>query len=152
MTIDASLDQMPAAAREILELYKERSEQLRFPDLDTETLADAAGALRDARGQVASAREALERARASEQRQEEVLLAMSRRAFAYARVYAQTDPELADRLGAFALAQDDRKPRRVGKKKKPVEADGRGDGGRKRAAPSDASGELPFDEGQVGLG
>ncbi|CAN5794532.1 hypothetical protein BH09MYX1_BH09MYX1_51420 [soil metagenome] len=86
----------------ILELFAGPLKAVRFPDLDAETLTNAAAALEDARLAVTTAEASLEAARRALAEKEDLLERASERALAYARVYAIERPDLRAVIDAAA--------------------------------------------------
>lgn len=134
-------DPIPQAAREVLTLFQERSEELAFPDVNIDTLQELEQALEQAGQEVLAAQQELEHARNTRQTREAELLALARRAFAYARVFAETDPELADALRDMEFAKPERSER---KERTPARRRKQGSPATP-ARPSGPSQELPFD-------
>lgn len=111
---------IPEAAREVIALYRARADTLRFPDMNLDVLVAVAEALVETRQRVAAIAEQLEQERAEAQTSEEALMLASRRAVAYARVFAETDPALSDAVSDLLLskASDRPKPTRNGRRRK----------------------------------
>jgi len=102
------------AAQSVLELYASELAELRFPDVDRETLAAAAARVVADAESLAAAEAALSAAREVLQDSQEALLGKCHRALAYARIFAEDNPELTQRIEAIAL------PRRGQKTASPV--------------------------------
>ena len=96
-------DAIAPAIQSVLDLYASELSHLHFPDIDADTLAEHARKVRDEAATVAAAEVALESARAGLEARKEALLARAHRALAYARVFAEDEPQLAARLDAIAL-------------------------------------------------
>jgi hypothetical protein len=97
--------------RTAIDLFQTALAEVRFPDVDARTLASAAAEV-DAAGQaVATAQAALDSARCALQERQDALLAKVQRAIAYARVYAENDEALTQRLDAIALPRAGRSTR-----------------------------------------
>lgn len=140
MTADSDNGQVPKAAREVLELYETRADTLCFPDVDAPRLRDLQQQMQHTRASVDDAQAALAAAQAAHRDSEAKLLAMVQRAFAYARIFSETDPALARALDGFVLARperQERKPKAERKKKNIKESD--------RGKPDVPAGELPFE-------
>lgn len=137
----ADFDQVPQAAREVIELYETHAADLCFPNVDADTLSASQQEFLQSCVAVEAAQQALAQARAAQREQEEALVALARRAYAYACVYAEADPDLAHSLTRFKMAQPER-PERA--KSKPT---GRKRRSSKEAPDSDKGDgtELPFD-------
>lgn len=133
--LDLALHARPAAAREIIDLFQRHSEVLRFPDVDAESLQALGTEVAEASVDVAKAEAMLCAAREEQQRRQECLLLHAKRALAYARVFAETDPEMMEELSNLALARPKvEKPARTRHRKRAAKAE----------AASEAPGALPF--------
>jgi hypothetical protein len=95
----------------VLELFATTFAELRFADVDSQTLEHLATDVRSAADIVASAELALEAARSALQEKQDALLQHAQRALAYARVYAENDEALGARLEAITLPRATRRPR-----------------------------------------
>lgn len=123
-------DPVPSAVVSLLQVFAQELTDVSFPDVDGATLGLASlderanivrrqtEELEALRARVAVARDALEGARVDLGRHAE-------RALAYARVYAEGQPELSDRLAAIPLgrAAKTKSPRRKGKRGRGKAAD-----------------------------
>jgi hypothetical protein len=103
MSMSDSLDPVPAPVRALMQLLAGELQALRFPDVDGESLAAAAGDVEAAADAVADADAALETARQRLGEQQEALLTRAHRAFGYLRVFAEGDAQLEARLEPIAL-------------------------------------------------
>jgi hypothetical protein len=92
-------------ARDVLALFSDTLSDLRFPDVDGDRLELAASELEQAQDEVESAEAALEAARAKRDEANHALEALARKALAYARVFADSDPELAAKVEAIGGAR-----------------------------------------------
>lgn len=110
-------------ARQVLGLYEQRADELRFPGVTFESLAAQADRIDQFSESVAKAKRELAEAQAAQQAAETELAEAARRAFAYAQVYAQEHEALRTELEAFVYASGD-KPRR--KKREVQEGQPRG--------------------------
>lgn len=95
----------PSAAREVIDLFEQHADVLRFPDVDADSLRALGDEVSEASLEVAKAEAALRAAREEQQRREQELLLQAKRAVAYARVFAEADPELMEQLSALTLAR-----------------------------------------------
>ena len=93
----------------LLELFKTDLRDLKFPDVDAERLSEAAGAVFAAAEDVSAAEAVLDSARAELQRNQEALLQKGQRALAYARVWAEEQPELLEKLALIHLPRPGRR-------------------------------------------
>lgn len=107
----SSMSNITNAVRPLLEIFATDLRDVRFGELDATTLATVAAQVDAAADAVASAQLAVEGARARLQEREETLLQQAQRALAYARVYADANPELGPRLDAIALPRPVRRAR-----------------------------------------
>jgi hypothetical protein len=105
------MDAIPTAIQTVLELFETTFADARFADIDTKTLARAAVDVQEVATVVASAQAALDSARGALQEQQDALLERVQRAIAYARVYAENDEGLIQRLNAITLPRPARKTR-----------------------------------------
>ena len=110
-------------AREVLGLYEQRADELCFPGVTFESLAAQANRIDQLSENVEKARLELAAAQAAQHAAETEVVEATRRAFAYALVYAQEHAELRTDLQAFVYANAD-KPRR--KKREVQEGQPRG--------------------------
>jgi hypothetical protein len=96
-------DPIPSPVQEVLALFDTELASLKFGDLEPATLVGAADEVRLVAASVARAQAELDAARAVLAEKVEALLQKAHRALAYARVYAEDQPELASRIEAIAL-------------------------------------------------
>ena len=134
MTQDLS-DELPPLVREVLEVFEDELAEVRFGDLDAERLHEVAARVRAAEAEVEEARVLLDAARRLYEEELAGLTALAQRALAYARIYAENDPDLAERLAP--LAEPEAAPPRRRKPKRRAEAEVR---------------ELPFEGLRVAVG
>lgn len=102
---------LPQGAREVLGLYEQRASELCFPGVTFESLATHAERIDELSKNVEKARLELVAAQAAQGAAEMEFVETTRRAFAYAQVFAQAHEELRTDLEKFAYASAD-KPRR----------------------------------------
>jgi hypothetical protein len=107
MTTDA----ISPAIQNLLELFATSLADVRFADLDGQTLARLAAAVDTAAEAVASAQSTLDAARDSLNERQDTLLHQSQRALAYARVFAESDETLTAQLDAISLPRPTRRSR-----------------------------------------
>jgi hypothetical protein len=105
-------DPVSSAVQEVVDLFTKELTHLRFGDLEAGVLAGSADEVNAVAAEVAGAEAVLESARARLAEKQDVLLQKAQRALAYARVYAEGQPELASRIEQIALP---RGPRRTTK-------------------------------------
>jgi len=98
----------------VLDLFADPLRDLRFADVDATTLGELAASTEAAAEVVLAAETELARARRALQDRQDALLLQAQRALAYARVYAESDPGLAERLEQVALPRGPRRPRADG--------------------------------------
>jgi len=94
---------VPAPIQTVLELFENELATLKFPDIDQAVLSEAAHAVYQHAESVARAEAALQAAREALQESQELLLQKCQRAVAYARVYAEENAVLCDKLDAIGL-------------------------------------------------
>lgn len=102
-------DSISPALRELLELFATDLSDVKFPDVDTEVLGEAAVQVRQKAEAVARAQAALDAARQALNESQESLLQKGQRALAYAKVFAEDDAELGAKLEAIHLPRPVRK-------------------------------------------
>lgn len=105
----------------LLDLFSSDLEGTRFGDVDASSLAALAAHVATADEAVASAQAALDAARTELAVRNEALLAHAHRALAFARVYAENNPELTARLAAITLPKP---ARRKGEEAAPTSTEG----------------------------
>jgi hypothetical protein len=108
------MDAIPSPIQSLLDLFASALVEVRFADVDAQTLARAAADVQAAAAVVSTAQAALDDARHALQERQESLLAHAQRAVAYARVFAENDEALSERLGAIALPRPARRARSNG--------------------------------------
>ena len=102
------MDAIPPPIRTALDLFETALVDVRFADLDAKTLARAAADVHAVAAVVASAQAALDSARSALQERQDILLERVQQAIAYARVYAENDEALTQRLQAISLPRSPR--------------------------------------------
>lgn len=98
-------DSIPGFAQQVIALYTDALSEVRFPDLDLEVLENTAADLRNALLSVERATAELDAARAAAQQHGELLEARAERALSYARVFAQGNGPLSERIAAIGRSQ-----------------------------------------------
>lgn len=111
---------LPEPIRAVLDLFAGPLVEVRFPDIDHERLSEAASVVEQRREQLQLALEAVQRARETLESAQRELEQQARRAHAYASIYAQTDPELAERLAAIKLEARKLAPKKKRRPRKPA--------------------------------
>jgi hypothetical protein len=147
-------DPVPSLAHEVITLFADALADVRFPDLDSERLEQLAAGARAAQLELERAEDALLQAQTRVAEHAAVLLAAAERGLAYARVFAQGDDALSERL-----AQLGSKPASTGRREEPVKRRARKAPGRAGSGgalfgdgaqpPADAAGEPDHEEGGV---
>ncbi len=137
-------DPISPSMRTLLEVFSTDLSEVKFPDVDSEILEEAAAKVRAQAEAVARAQAALEAARQALADGQDALLQKGQRALAYARVFAEEDIDLSMKVEAITLPKrgarseavtetasqnDDTSPRRRGRPPKsrpsaPLFADG----------------------------
>ena len=102
---------VPAPIQTLLDLFTTSLAEVRFADVDGQTLARAAEQVEKAAESVAAAQSALDSAREALQEKQDALLQQAQRALAYARVYAESDDGLSAQLEAVTLPRATRRAR-----------------------------------------
>jgi hypothetical protein len=99
----------------ILDLFATALADVRFADLDATALANLADEVRSVAELVVSAQAALASAEEALRERQGALLKQVQRAVAYARVYAESDEVLTQRLESVALPRSERQARSADK-------------------------------------
>ncbi|PRP90021.1 hypothetical protein ENSA5_68810 [Enhygromyxa salina] len=94
---------LPEPVRAVLALFEGPLEDVRFPDVDRDTLRASVAEVERRRASLQAALETVSAARAELEEGQSALLAQVRRAHAYASVYAERDEQLAAAVGAIKL-------------------------------------------------
>jgi hypothetical protein len=112
-------DPIAPLPRATLELYRESLREVRFPDLDFDSLSHTAAELCEAQLEVECIEAALLTARDAVRERAEQLSAQAERALSYARIFAAGNPALSQRVAAVeAMAKGGvEAPRTPGKKR-----------------------------------
>lgn len=134
----------PLAA--LIDVFGEHAQALCFPDVDHSTLEALATELRQAAAEVERQERALAQARQALDERREVLRARAERGLAYARIFAEDDDELRERLEAIELGGAARPASKRAGKKAPPRRTRR----TKPAVADETVTELPFAGGKGG--
>jgi hypothetical protein len=115
----ARFDPIAPLPRATLELYRDSLREVRFPDLDFDSLSHTAAELCAAQLEVECIEAALLSARDAVRERAELLNSQSERALSYARIFAVGNPALSQRVAEVeALAKGGvEAPRAPGKKR-----------------------------------
>jgi len=105
------MEAIPAPVRAILDLFATELGAVHFADVDAQSLARLAADVDGAAAAVDAAQAALDATRSALHERREALLQQAHRALAYARVYAESDAALSERIDAIALPRPARRPR-----------------------------------------
>ncbi len=105
---NASAPGIPASVQEVVDLYQRRAEQLRFPGVDADALVSAVEEFRVLSSQVERLRAEAQGAQRAAAEAEAQLVALGKRAFAYAKLYAEDDVTLGEELGGFHFAKPEK--------------------------------------------
>jgi hypothetical protein len=105
----------PASVRAVLELFEGPLAEVRFPDIDRETLARAETEVEARRADLQRALEAVSSAREILETAQAALFEQARRAHGYATVFANGDPELLEELAKIDLDARDLAPKKRGR-------------------------------------
>jgi hypothetical protein len=105
----------PQAVQSVLELFKGPLAELRLADVDAKGLESLAAEVEAAATAVQEQEAHLAELRLALSERQEALLSLAQRALAYARVYAESDEALSEKLNAISLprATKPRKSERV---------------------------------------
>ena len=103
-------DPVPPLARSVIALFAEALPNVRFPDMDLSVLESAADDLRAAQVELEQIEAELAASRAALLQQAEQLTLRAQKALAYARVFAESDPELAERVQTIGQTQKPMSP------------------------------------------
>lgn len=106
-------DPISPALQDLLKLFGQELATVKFPDLDRAVLEEAAAGVKEKAEAVARAQAALDAARQSLHESQEALLQKGQRALSYARIYAEDDAELSEKLEAISLPRPLRKAPRA---------------------------------------
>jgi hypothetical protein len=104
-------DAISPPIQSLLDLFTTSLADVRFADLDGQTLARLAEGVVTAADTVAAAQSALDAARDALNERQETLLHQAQRALAYARVFAESDETLTAQLDAISLPRAARRTR-----------------------------------------
>jgi hypothetical protein len=101
--------ELPSFVHALLQLFEGSLRDVRFPDADGEALKNAVAAYQTAQAAVTTAEASLQSARTQLNEADAALARVSQRALAYARIYAQENPELLATLpGAKSVTKRSR--------------------------------------------
>jgi hypothetical protein len=99
----SSSNSLPEPIRALLDLFRGPLAEVRFPDVDRDTLTEAEAEVERRRAELAQALEVVQSARESLEQGQQALLDQARRAHAYASVFAQDDASLSAALAEIKL-------------------------------------------------
>ena len=138
---------IPAPIQMLLDLFTSSLADVRFADVDGQTLGRCAAEAESAAESVAAAQAALDVARETLRLKQDVLLLRAQSALAYARVYAEGDDALSAQLDSVSLPRSTRRPRAeeglvLSAQPQPAP---RPRGRPRKAQVADATAELPVD-------
>lgn len=94
---------IPESVRAVLALFEGPLAEVRFPQVDRESLAAQAAEVELRRVELQRALETVQAARSCLEQDQRALLEQARQAHAYATVFAMEDPPLAEQLAAIKL-------------------------------------------------
>lgn len=106
-------DPVSSAVQEVVDLFTAELSELRFGDLEGAVLARAVDEVKAIAIEVTVAEATLEAVRARLNEKQDALFQKAQRAIAYARVYAEGQPELAARIDQIALPRPARRTARI---------------------------------------
>ena len=96
-------DTIDPAVADLLALFSGPLQGVRFPDVDHAILSELADTVKRSADEVEQARAMLDAAEAELEERRQALLTRAQRAMAYARIYADGNPELEGELDRIAL-------------------------------------------------
>ncbi len=135
MTHETAEPPVPTSIQAVLALFDNELAELKFPDLDRSVLQQAAHSVGTHAEELARAEAAVQAARELVAESQELLLQKCQRALAYARVYAEDNLELLQKLELISLPRSGR-VRSVAVSSSPPEARPSGRRGRRANTPS----------------
>jgi hypothetical protein len=140
MAVEITMNPIPTAIQEVLDLFEDQLAPLTFGGLETRVLTSAAETVRLAADALVAAEAAAEAARAVLAERQDELAQKAHRALAYARIYAEDHPPLLEKVEAIALP---RAGRRAPREEEPAQT-GHVPSPRRRGRPpkNDANGSL----------
>ncbi len=109
---------VPAEVQEVLDLFEDDLAEVRFPDVDIEVLTSHVAIVEEHLKEAEITRAAFEQARIRLEEAQSELRSKAKRALAYAKIFADGDEALAERLGAMTLGGEPpqkKKPKRKSK-------------------------------------
>ncbi len=148
MSDSHSSDPIGRPLRAALELFEDALSEVRFPDVSAELLRSKAAAVAARADALRAAHEALADAEAALAAERAGLAELAGKALAYARIYAEGRPEIAQRLAAVELTEVGSDAKRRGRPRKRAS----GETGAMDALPPALPFESPADEAPNGLG
>lgn len=105
---------IPAPIQTLLDLFTTSLADVRFADVDGQTLGRCAAEVESAADALAAAQAVLDAARETLQLKQDALLQRAQCALAYARVYAEGDEALSGQLDVVSLPRSTRRSRAEG--------------------------------------
>jgi hypothetical protein len=102
-------DPISPALQDLLKLFGQELATVKFPDIDRGVLEEAAAVVKERAEAVARAQAALDAARQSLHESQDALLQKGQRALSYARIFAEDDAELSEKLDTISLPRPVRK-------------------------------------------
>ena len=106
------LDSIPTPILEFIALFEAELGSVRFPQVDHGSLLALAEKVRARAAAVDAIQEQLDEARNDLHAAHGELLRLAKRGLAYAKVFADGDDELTERLASVTLPKENNKPRR----------------------------------------
>lgn len=103
---------IPESVRAIVNLFGDPLADVRFPDIDRDRLLAAVAEVEQRSSDLQHALETVQAARTELEAAQSELHELARRAHAYARVFAEGDPELTERVARIAIAEQVPAPKR----------------------------------------
>jgi hypothetical protein len=97
---------IPESVRAIVNLFGEPLADVRFPDVDRDRLLAAVAEVEQRNADLQHALATVQAARAELEASQAELHDLARRAHAYAKVFAEGDPELAEQVASIAITEE----------------------------------------------
>lgn len=144
MSTDPTNDVVPSDVGEFLDIYAEELPDVRFPDVDRDSLEALAGQVRERAAELARLHEEVRQAREALDQAQDELRKAACRGLAYAKIYADGNDELSGRLAELNLAPGQQVERMEKKAKRQPKSKGKSKAAGDKDAEKAPTAELPF--------
>lgn len=111
-------DPVPLSIRALIKFFEEQLEDVAFPDVSFETLSELAHGVETQAQRVEDARQALRSSQDVLDKHLEILVSRAKKGHAYAKIFAEAQPELLEQLDAISLGAKSTKTGRSDKNQK----------------------------------